>query len=135
MARPFGAGTSFDSQVQEVAGWCPGRFERPTNRFVVKGQDLEWLQERVDFTACGLRPDTLPCAEPELRNRDDCYAEILRDAFPQLVDDTTPLLQREDAGVRIEEVFHRSSRSIVLPPDGNGCTSSRCLEYLPQLFQ
>ena len=103
--------------------------------FVVKGQDLERLQEGVDFTACGLGPDTLPCTEPELRNRDDCYAEILRDAFPQLVDDTTPLLQREDAGVRVEEVFHRSSRSIVLPPDGNGCTSSRCLEYLPQLFQ
>jgi len=55
-------------------------------------------------------------------------AEILRDAFPQLLDDTTPLLQREDAGVRVEEIPQRSSRSIVLPPDGSVSTSWRCLE-------
>jgi hypothetical protein len=115
-------------QLEAQAGVLVGRF-------MIKGQDLERLQERVDLTASSLGSNTLPGAEPELRNRDDRYADILRDQFHQVLDDLAPLLQREHAGIRVEEVSHQSSRSIVLPPDGNGSTSSRCFEYLPQLLQ
>jgi hypothetical protein len=103
--------------------------------FVIEGQDLEGLQERVDLAASGLGSNTLPGAEPEFRDRDDRYANILWYAFPQVLDNTASLLQREDAGVRVEEIPHRASRSIVLPPDGSGSTSSRCFECMPQLFQ